>query len=296
MRNRTVRRWIVATTAALTALTLGSGVEPVREVIHPAAEVLVPTQALGVTTQAVTAPVQAATQSLPATPAIKVPLPVVGDVSVPAFNPAPIHISCADVIILGLRGKGDSINENHGMGADTEVVANKMKAILAPTFTAELRGVPYDDNRAFDGGGEQQLRDEVRFWHGLCPRASLAVVGQSAGAAVAHQAVHAIIPPVSAVVLMGDPQHHPNAPYNRGPGPNDGVGLNPGGPAHDIPPGDYDRVASYCLAGDAVCGNGFGAIGAINNEAHQQYRNDRDGVATKAARFAATWVERDRSE
>jgi hypothetical protein len=180
------------------------------------------------------------------------------------------------------------------MGTDSAAVATRVKVLLEPIYTVQLYGVPYSNGikPAFDGTAERQLEQQVSLQHRKCPLAALVVIGQSQGAAVVHQAVHAIIPPVAAAILLGDPQHHPNAPYNRGPGPNDGVGAWPTGPGNDIRPEQYDRVASYCLANDAVCGNGP-AYAVPNNQAHEEYRNDKDGVATNAAHFAANWVKQD---
>jgi len=218
----------------------------------------------------------------------------------PATGPRP---DCAAVLVVALRGIGDPVDRDQGMGADTLPVVDRIRARLGGRLALAAAGFPYDTGPAW------RVVDHVRSAAGelgaylasrrrRCPGERLVLVGQSEGAAVIHLALPATGDQLAAVVLLADPARVAGAPYDTAVGRHDGVlarvllggwgGLLGGGVRDDVPASMASRVRSYCLPGDAVCdADPARALPALHSHVHSSYRRNPGGVADAAADFAA---------
>ena len=205
---------------------------------------------------------------------------------------------CAAVLVIGLRGNGDTPGAGHGMGDDSWAVASRLAARLPGLATY---GFPYTTGpwwrlaghvRAAAGALDAFAHNRAR----RCPGERLALIGQSEGAATVHLAVPALGGELAAAILLADPLRVAGSPEDDLRSPTGGLlapamlgpagGLGP--PREVIPAAMAGRVRSYCLAGDPVCNATPGALlGRTRGDVHTTYRFNPEGVADRAADFAA---------
>jgi hypothetical protein len=226
-----------------------------------------------------------------------------------APTPAPPAVpvpACSAVLVVGLRGSGDPLTRDGGMGADTAAVAHRLSRQLPAGLAVTLLGYPYDSGPVWRvakhvTAAAGQLGGYLAGRHRRCPVERLIVIGQSEGAAVVHLALPALGAQLAAAVLLADPARLAGAPYDASGGSHDGILAGPllggwrglvGGDLRDnVPAPMAMRVSSYCLPGDAVCDAGPSALlQAFWSGVHTSYRNNPGGVADAAAAFAASHV------
>jgi hypothetical protein len=210
---------------------------------------------------------------------------------------------CVEMEVVGLRGHGDVLSAWSGAGADTWALTAILRLRLGTQV--ELFGLPYEQGPDLTGLPISAARDirpaaavleaYVNRRAAACPTEHLVVIGQSEGAAVAHWAYPEIARKVDAVVLLGDPLHVASAPYDEDLGnapPGQMVvwlalehpSLNGGDPIHQ----SAQRVRSYCLPHDQVCGFSFFDR---HHDTHLEYRHNPpagpggDSVLDLAASF-----------
>ncbi len=212
----------------------------------------------------------------------------------PAANPMP---PCAPLLVVGLRGSGDTLTRDGGMGADVRAVVSRLSLRLSDRVAFASLGYPYDTGplwRVVDHvtSASRELAAYLAARHRRCPAERLVAIGQSEGAAVLHLALPSIGPQLSAGVLMADPARVAAAPYDRAKGPHDGAlaGLLLGpGARDDVPASLTARVRAFCLRGDPVCDASVpSASWQLRTHVHTRYRDDVEGVADAAATFAAS--------
>jgi hypothetical protein len=220
-------------------------------------------------------------------------------VAVMATDPAPAAARmppCTEVLVLGLRGSGDGLAADGGMGADVGGVVRRLAARLAGRVAFTSAGYPYDTGpvwRVADHvtAGSRELRTDLAARHRRCPGERLVAIGQSEGAAVLHLALPGIGPQLAAAVLMADPARVAGAPYDRSAGPHDGVLARAllGPAARDsVPAALASRVRAFCLTGDPVCDASVpSALWQVRTHVHTRYRFDAEGAVDAAAAFAA---------
>jgi hypothetical protein len=223
-----------------------------------------------------------------------------------AGTPAP---ACAQALVVGLRGNGDTLDHDDGMGGDAATVARRLRDRLSGRLGVTLVGYPYTTGPWWRVGGHvrsaaaalTRYLDERRR---TCPAERLALIGQSEGAAVVHLALPSAGPQLAVAVLLADPLRVARSVYDAAPdAPDDGVlahlllGAWAGaGPVRDVvPPALTARVRSYCLTEDPVCDPGAGDLwrrveGGV--DVHTTYRLDPEGIADRAADFAAATLLR----
>jgi hypothetical protein len=209
--------------------------------------------------------------------------------------PAP---PCGAALLVGLRGNGDALDGDQGMGADTLAVVR--------AFAARRQGVtavayPYTTGLWWRIGGHMRsttaaLTAYLAGRHRRCPGERLLLVGQSEGAGIVHLALPALGSQLAGAVLVADPLRLASSPYDVIRSSNDGVlthlllGRAGGvGPPRDVVPAALTAaVRSYCLHADPVCDpSSETEVPGIRDGVHQSYRNNA-GVVAMAADFLAS--------
>jgi hypothetical protein len=224
-----------------------------------------------------------------------------------AKSQTPKNPACADVVILGLRGHGESASPSadYGIGAQNRAVADRLavklrseghSVTIEPILYAQEH-VPTIDffYHAWEAPNDQFYVYNQRIINALidkrrneCPLSKLAIIAYSEGAWHVHSYAGSIIPIANVTILLGDLLHRPTVDYNRQPSDHSAGGrlLIPSEP-DPIPPDRWSRVGSYCLPHDIACTND------LSIDAHQGYKDDTNGVASAAADFALTVLNRD---
>ena len=231
------------------------------------------------------------------------------------FDPSPGSSSlpkppCSAVLIIGLRGNGDSLNQDHGMGGDVWAVTERLSARLAGQGEASWTAFPYSTGPPWlvpqhATSASRLLSSYLAHRRLLCPAEHWVLIGQSEGAAVVHLAVPTSTDAHMTVVLLADAARVAGTTYDTQASRRNGV-LAPlllssrwtlQGPTvrDNLPRQMTDRVRSYCLAGDAVCNFSPGALPQLfHSSVHTSYRRNPGGIADAAANFAAARVAADR--
>ena len=230
------------------------------------------------------------------------------------FDPSPgsstlPNPACSAVLTIGLRGNGDSLNQDHGMGGDVWAVTERLSARLAGQVEASWTAFPYSTGPPslvpqHATSASRLLSYYLAHRRLLCPAEHWVLIGQSEGAAVVHLAVPASTDAHMTVVLLADAARIAGTAYDTLASRWNGV-LAPllltsrwtlQGPAveDNLPRRMTDQVRSYCLAGDPVCNFSPGALPRlVHSSLHTSYRRNPDGIADAAANFAAARVAAD---
>jgi Cutinase len=246
-------------------------------------------------------------RALPIVAAVAVALAVAAAVFfAPDQGPvAAAALPCSPALLVALRGNGDTLDGDGGMGADAWAVAQRLRERLSAGGLELLTaGYPYRTGPWWRIGGHVRsasaaLAGSLSDRHRRCPSERLALIGQSEGAAVVHLTLPSIGPQLAVAILMADPLRIASSPYDAASSPHDGVlttlllGAWPGGtgPARDVVPSSLTPVVrSYCLAEDPVCDPSPGSLWrrARGDSVHTTYRLNPNGIADRAAGFAAS--------
>ncbi len=143
--------------------------------------------------------------------------------------PSPgIPPGCATVLVVGLRGNGDTTDHDHGMGGDAWAVAERIGVMLSGRLDAAFVGVPYNTGPWWRVGGHIESAKMALSWyladrHRKCPTERLTLIGQSEGAAVAHLILPAVGSQLAVAVLLADPLRVANSAYDAINGSHDGI-------------------------------------------------------------------------
>jgi len=229
------------------------------------------------------------------------------------FDPSPGSSSlpdppCSAVLIIGLRGNGDPLDQDHGMGGDVWAVTERLTARLAGQAEAGWTAFPYSTGPPWlapqhAASASRQLSSYLARRRQLCPAEHWVLIGQSEGAAVVHLALPTTMDARMTVVLVADAARVAGTAYDTLASRWNGV-MAPlvlsrwtlQGPAvqDSLPARMADRARSYCLAGDPVCNFSPGALPQLlHGSVHTSYRRNPDGIADAAASFAAAHVAAD---
>jgi hypothetical protein len=204
--------------------------------------------------------------------------------------PAP---PCGGALLVGLRGNGDPVDGDQGLGPDTLAVVQAFTARRAGVTTVAF---PYTTGQWWRIGGHMRsaaaaLTAYLAARHRRCPGERLLLVGTSEGAGIVHLALPAVGPQLAAATLLADPLRLASSPYDVIRSSNDGVlthlllGRVGGvGPPHDVVPAALNAaVRSYCLHADPVCDpSSETEVPGIRDGVHQSYRSNPTVVGMAA--------------
>lgn len=203
---------------------------------------------------------------------------------------------CADLVVLGLRGQGQSARGHHGAGRDADGVMRAMLPHLRHGTTLRIEGVPYPARSGGDAAYSEDVRTGVRLVDDQltelrknCPSSRVGLVGYSEGAEVVHRAATAAgAGRLAVVVLMGDPQRNPADPVaTLRLGTAALTGQGNGGVGARFPDAVRHEVLEVCAQGDDVCNapptGRVGPPSATHRAAYKHWATQRR-VAVEAAR------------
>lgn len=203
---------------------------------------------------------------------------------------------CPDTTIIGLRGQGQSLRANGGLGREVKGIATALSDDLGGDVRVEAvrhrsrlgSMAEYSEDVA---DGRRLLRTDLRSAIRRCPDSPMVVIGFSQGSQIAREELAArptLAAEVDALVLVGSPVHDPDSPVTRvdlpGPAPDRAGSLGPGPDLGDL----ADRTVEACIAGDDVCALPAGRPQdyAIHRSAYE------DPAVARAIAAAATAVLR----
>ena len=206
---------------------------------------------------------------------------------------------CADLIVLGVRGQGQSARAAGGVGAE---VQNSTKALIEQLEGGErvrLEAIRYPASAAasmaeFDHdveAGRLQLLARHAALGSACPRSRFVLIGYSEGADVVHRAVASMsaqqASDIAVVAVLGDPLRLSTdqvATESYGSGPLKGRGSLGGGPpwGKDV----RNRVISFCNADDNVCNAPLSGRRTSISTIHRTFYEKRSSARVTAERMA----------
>ncbi len=200
--------------------------------------------------------------------------------STPSATPTPAaaHLTterCADLVVLGLRGQGQSRRTEQGVGAEVRASVQAVVTRLPHGVSVRLEAVPYPNgsDATYDADvarGQRMARSRLSALARRCPHSRLALVGYSEGAQAVHLAALRLTPHerdrLALVAVLGDPLRNPDDPtrvVDYGTGPLAGRGNAGPGPA--FPASTRARTLSFCVRGDNVCNAPLtGRVGTVS--------------------------------
>jgi cutinase len=193
---------------------------------------------------------------------------------------------CADVIVLGLRGSGQSPTRNAGVGAEVLRAVRAMAERLQERadVSVRLEDVPYEAATpstltAYEASVDDGVRRLTRQYDRLvadCPDSRLALVGFSQGAEVVHAFAADLSParaePLALAAMIADPRRDPDddiasVSFGDGPAPRPGR-LGPGPRFSDA---TRDAALALCVADDEVFSFPVGARAGEPSEVHRHF-------------------------
>jgi cutinase len=218
-----------------------------------------------------------------------------------ASSGALVSTTCADIVVLGVRGSNQAADRNRGVGREVlRTVTDLARLVGARTgASVRLEAVPYDATgtattdsfvaHATDGArlaGRQADAVARR-----CPASRLALVGFSQGAQVVHTLAsdvdESLASRIALVGMIADPQRNPSDPirhwsYSSTPVPRAGL-LGAGAP---IDPDVRATAISFCQRDDEVC-NARGRLGHRTSPTHRFFYEDPATARVTATRLDA---------
>ena len=186
-------------------------------------------------------------------------------------DPAParlVNVRCADVVVLGLRGSGQSLIKYSGVGTEVLKSVQDMAARLhaGSDTTVRLEAVKYHAETAATLGeyqagvadGRRRLGAQYERLSRDCQDSKVALVGFSQGAQVVHEFSHNLnAGQARSLVLVGmiaDPRRNPEdtiAAWSYAPKPAPAPGRLGAGPRFS--PDTRQKAITLCAATDEVC-------------------------------------------
>jgi hypothetical protein len=203
--------------------------------------------------------------------------------------------TCADVIVLGVRGQAQSDRASGGVGPEVRSTTWALVDRLRGGERVRLNAIRYPARLAktqagFDHDvevGRRLLLARHAALAAVCPKSRFALIGYSEGADVVHRAVASMsakdAADLAVVAVLGDPLRDPQDPIRTetyGSGHLDGRGSITGGPRW----GKHirDRVITFCTKKDNVCNAPMtGRRGGVS-AAHQRFYEKRSSARVTA--------------
>jgi hypothetical protein len=168
---------------------------------------------------------------------------------------------CTGVLLIGVRGSGESPALDHGLGATLAGLYRQLAA-GRPASQSGAYGLPYAERStgaAVVIEASTRLAAIIARRHHQCPGEHLILAGYSLGAAILGDALQdprlaTGPPPFTAAILLADPRFNPTDtaaatgtfdPRYHGDQPR---------PAYPVPLAS--RIRSYCRKNDPICQSG----------------------------------------
>lgn len=210
-----------------------------------------------------------------------------------------VATTCADLVVLGVRGSGQAADQNRGVGKEVvRTVTDLAQRVRARSgASVRLEAVAYDatgtatTSAYFDHvtDGARLAAQQADAIATRCPDSRIGIVGFSQGANVVHEFADDVDPALARrivlVAMIADPRRNPADPirhwsYSGAPVPRPGL-LGAGAPVDADVRG---ASISLCHRADEVC-NGRGIRGAKTSAAHRYFYERPSTVAITAARL-----------
>jgi cutinase len=220
----------------------------------------------------------------------------------PAAGPLLVSTTCADLVVLGLRGSGQSTTGNAGVGQEVFRSVRSLAAQVhagsdstvrleavdypsapAPTYDAYLAGVQ-DGDRMLGARFAKLAQD--------CPDSRFAFIGFSQGAHVVHEFAHALsaeqVGSVVLVAMIADPRRNPDDTITTwaygGRSVTHGGRLG-AGPGFDA--GTRRAAITLCAAADEVCNRPDGDTAGATSETHRHFYEKAGNVRSTGRQLVA---------
>ena len=212
---------------------------------------------------------------------------------------------CADVLIIGARGSGQTDNDGKGFGTQVLTLVDLISDQLPKNLSVERHAVSYPSHgvelvakgqlfQYLEGVdiGVDAMIDRTRTAIRDCAgRQTVILAGYSQGALVVHNTLFSLAEHerdiIGAAVLLSDPAREGGKPENRGNAPEDRDGIYQlVSKSHPRIPAEISRrVFSFCIAGDIVCDYTLGnaASTSIHTDQYQLTSAKRAAVAASRA-------------
>ena len=204
---------------------------------------------------------------------------------------------CADVVVLGLRGSGQSPDQNSGLGQELSRSLRSMVSTLKADVTVRLEAVDYKSARTvnYDTGVADGRRQLHRLFTGLakqCEDTTFAFIGFSQGA----QAVHGYafdLPAdeanrVAFIAMMADASRNADDDitfwsYADKPAPRSGKA----GAGEVFNSHTRKKAIDLCVAGDEICNWPEGGGPATLSQTHKHFYEKPANARTTGKQLAA---------
>ena len=212
--------------------------------------------------------------------------------------------SCTDVQFIGLRGSGENPPDSatHDMGALVGPMVDAAAALAPSGTTISYYGLPYPAADAvtgvFNGNyfeseavGVAELEIYLAATTASCPAMKLVVMGYSQGAQAVGDLLQgesaAVLGHIASVVLFGDPEFNPAAPYDEGSFDTRDYGL-----AGKRTPTSLaalgNKIGSWCRRNDLIC-QGIGKGHSIGQHLPPGYLADYTATIAGFVRSRLGW-------
>lgn len=229
-----------------------------------------------------------------------------GQPSLPSVHSRFVGTRCADVIVLGLRGSGQSLDLNEAVGQEVLRTVEAMTDRLHKTSdrTVRLEAVPYDATISTTYAHyEYGVRDGQRLLGKLyekalteCPKSRFAFVGFSQGAQAVHEYSYDLTgAKARRLVLIGmvaDPRKNPDdtiSTWSYASKPTTGHGELGAGPLFG--PGVRQAAIALCVGADEVCNAPIGGSSGAPSQTHRHFY-ESDTTAGKTGKQLAGVLKR----
>ena len=190
-----------------------------------------------------------------------------------AVAPAPVVFgeSCPTLEFIGVRGSGETADQNRGLAPTVAAVESELKrrwpdmyttAIDYPAIAVEFSLNYPPDYAASVAAGKRAFVDFYQDFTAACPAAQIVVVGYSQGAEIVGDLLENSPPAdrkqIVATVLFGDPNFNPGQASvdagNFDPSLHGIISvLEPHDYLHVFPGDMVGHIRSYCIATDPIC-------------------------------------------
>lgn len=199
--------------------------------------------------------------------------------------PASVDDRCADVIVLGVRGSGQSLAANDGLGKEVHRAVDHLTGRLADDDrSVEVWADPYRTSAdptleiygaEVDNGSRLlavHLREVVRD----CEDSDIALVGFSEGAQVVHQVGHDLSEHlarrVRLVAMIADPRRNADDDIaHESLSGESATGNGTLGAGVPFGPATRDSAVSFCVPGDEICGEHGGDVTKGMSSTHRTF-------------------------